>query len=51
LKAIHNGYEVQELEAGAVLNISKIQFESNSQLNVCSLKLPVGCAQYLKDTI
>ena len=35
----------------AVLNISKIQSKSNSQLNKIGVALQESCAQYFKDTI
>ena len=50
LKAIHNEIQVWEENAKVVLNISKIQTESNSQLYCCGCFNLVCCAQYFKDT-
>jgi hypothetical protein len=50
LKAIHNiGFEEVTADE-VVLNISKIQTESNSQHNDWLIKGKEGCAQYIKDT-
>jgi len=51
LKAIHNNGIMKEIKLTVVLNISKIQSESNSQqLDVMTTK-GISCAQYIKDTI
>ena len=51
LKAIHNGCLLQELRHIVVTNMSKIQFESNSQLFGSCQNRNFGCDQYVKDTI
>ena len=51
LKAIHNEAYVDVEVKRAVLNISKIQFESNSQRFLFRAHLYGGCSQYFKDTI
>ena len=51
LKAIHNSRCWDTAFNGGVLSISKIQSESNSQLNMVLPLLGAGCAQYFKDTI
>ena len=50
-KAIHNELAMVSFQAVVVLNTSKIQFKSNSQLAVGATLNPSGCAQYFKDTI
>ncbi len=50
-KAIHNALMVSVLILTVVLNISKIQFKSNSQLKGRNIAVGKCCAQYLKDTI
>jgi len=51
LKAIHNQPHQEDNLRYVVLNISKIQSESNSQLQRSKSKIRPGCAQYIKDTI
>ena len=51
LKAIHNGMERGKSSDRVVTNMSKIQSESNSQLNSLGVSHPQGCDQYVKDTI
>jgi len=51
LKAIHNRAILVNLMQRVVLNISKIQSESNSQLLAEDLQKNYRCAQYIKDTI
>ena len=50
LKAIHNGRERGSSKNKVVLNISKIQTESNSQLPNTGARTMYRCAQYIKDT-
>ena len=50
-KAIHNCTRSGNTNQGVVLNISKIQFKSNSQLDGSIVIVGDGCAQYFKDTI
>ena len=50
-KAIHNNNENHNRHTGVVLNLSKIQFKSNSQLVWVVTVSRLGCAQSLKDTI
>ena len=50
LKAIHNGQVITQVPTPVVLNISKIQTESNSQLTINHCPNGIGCAQYIKDT-
>ena len=50
-KAIHNYSSDDKKYIEVVLNISKIQFKSNSQLLLRCWKRHSSCAQYLKDTI
>jgi len=50
LKAIHNTKLASVTEIGVVLNISKIQTESNSQHHVMTSRVTLCCAQYIKDT-
>jgi len=50
-KAIHNSYQLITVFLSVVLNLSKIQFKSNSQ-QLCSIwPAAFRCAQSLKDTI
>ena len=51
LKAIHNLIQFVLFKIIAVLNTSKIQFESNSQPMNHLYKKQKSCAQYVKDTI
>jgi len=51
LKAIHNRQGAIPTTIPAVLNISKIQSESNSQHNDLTYDNAKSCAQYIKDTI
>jgi len=51
LKANHNGngrFCDAELD---VFNMSKIRFESKSQLQAAGLNPALGCFQYVKDTL
>ncbi len=50
-KAIHNMLSSGSSSSLVVLNISKIQFKSNSQQGLTRCLLTPGCAQYFKDTI
>ena len=50
-KAIHNWQGWIRFSLSVVLNTSKIQFKSNSQLVVANAKKTARCAQYFKDTI
>ncbi len=50
-KAIHNDGYISGDPLSVVLNISKIQFKSNSQQNTFCINEQFSCAQYLKDTI
>ena len=50
-KAIHNEAYQGQYKDDAVLNMSKIQFKSNSQLGDTLINTSTGCAQYVKDTI
>ena len=50
-KAIHNSGWECTIKCFVVLNISKIQFKSNSQRMVINAIKPKSCAQYFKDTI
>ena len=50
-KAIHNSLYRCRRDCHVVLNISKIQFKSNSQLMPYFDSTSSSCAQYLKDTI
>ena len=49
-RAIHNILPAEPLTEPAVFNISKIQIESNSQLNVYKSFFRCSCVQYFKDT-
>jgi len=51
LKAIHNQDIMIKFFYLVVLNISKIQSESNSQLRWARESTLLCCAQYIKDTI
>ena len=51
LKAIHNPSSQIHLQLTGVTNTSKIQSESNSQLNGSTSGILNWCHQYLKDTI
>jgi len=51
LKAIHNRSRSGNTPQGVVLNISKIQSESNSQQGDIGELDAESCAQYIKDTI
>ena len=51
LKAIHNTISNVCILVNAVLGISKIQSESNSQPLMISKEIPISCARYFKDTI
>ena len=51
LKAIHNAQSIDHTIDLVVTNMSKIQSESNSQLNRQRTKSPLCCDQYVKDTI
>ena len=50
-RAIHNKLNLHRKMEGAVLNTSKIQYKSNSQLRSSDARLQRRCAQYFKDTI
>ena len=50
-KAIHNGFKDWGAVFRVVLNTSKIQFKSNSQLFIHIIQPALCCAQYFKDTI
>ena len=50
LKANHNWLLMQGLKKFVVINISKIQIESKSQLPSADTDAPNGCYQYFKDT-
>ena len=50
-KAIHNAVRWLSPARSVVLNTSKIQFKSNSQLHLLVRLKNNGCAQYFKDTI
>ena len=50
-KAIHNAFTRGTTIPEVVLNISKIQFKSNSQLDTIPPRILKSCAQYFKDTI
>ena len=50
-KAIHNRLLIELKFLLVVLNTSKIQFKSNSQLTQVLYNKQGGCAQYFKDTI
>ena len=51
LKAIHNTCTRLAVFRDVVTNMSKIQFESNSQPARCACKRIGSCDQYVKDTI
>ena len=51
LKAIHNSRLPMKLKSLVVTNMSKIQFESNSQRSANERDESDGCDQYVKDTI
>ena len=51
LKAIHNLQQERIITVNVVTNMSKIQFESNSQLKNLTNFLKECCDQYVKDTI
>ncbi len=50
-KAIHNPFGKHCKLSLVVLNTSKIQFKSNSQLYASIIVIRICCAQYFKDTI
>jgi len=50
-KAIHNAADNVKAKFTVVLNLSKIQFKSNSQHLPPAIDAPPSCAQSLKDTI
>ena len=51
LKANHNAQSGEATQQDDVFNMSKIRFESKSQLSVISILSAFGCFQYVKDTL
>jgi len=51
LKAIHNSFDIDHLPNNAVLDLPKLQFESNSQHIVLYTNLTSCCARFAKVTI